>query len=130
MSSYPNNNDRQPHYNSNNGNTYPPYNPNNRQQTNKPPYSPNKFTKPFNPNTINELRDKFIKIVWKDKGNLDWDCFKVLNTYYAYGDGWFKLLVIDNGNSGEKVDIPQEFLENPIFVRMDDIKYFMIITEK
>jgi hypothetical protein len=110
---------------------YQRQNSNNRYQNNKP-FNHNKFnsTKPFNPNTINELRDKFIKITWKDEEIIDWNCFKVLNTYYAYGDGWVKLLVIDNGNNTEKEDIPQELLENPIFIRIDDIKYFMIITEK
>lgn len=117
------NNDDRPQYPNN-------YNQNNNgyQSRNNRPFNPHKFNPTrFNPNVINELRDKNIKIIWKNKEDNDWECFKILNSFYAYGEGWMKLLAI---SSSEKEDLPQELLDNPIFIRIDDIKYFMITQEK
>jgi hypothetical protein len=113
--------DRQPYPNQNQEN-------NRYQYRNNRPFNHNKFnpTKQFNPNVINELRDKNVKITWKNKESNDWEYFKVLNSFYAYGEGWMKLSAMD---SGKNDDIPQELLDNPLFIRIDDIKYFMIIKE-
>jgi ATP-dependent Zn protease len=102
------------------------------QENNKYSYKNNKqFNQnKFNPNVINELRDKDIKITWKNKEiieDIHWEYFKVLNTFYSYGEGWLKLLATSNEKNE---DLPQELLDCPIFVRFEDIKYFMITLEK
>lgn len=123
MSNYNNQDDnRQPCFNNNNQNN------NGYQHRNNRPFNSNRFNHTrFNPNVINELRDKNIKIVWKKKEINDWESFKVLNTFYAYGEGWMKLLAIIDDKD---LDLPQELIDNPLFVRIDDIKYFMISQEK
>ena len=126
MSNYNNQDDsRQPYFNNNNNNN------NGYQHRNNRPFNGNKFNpNRFNPNVINELRDKNIQITWKNKEENDLECFKVLNTFYAYGEGWMKLLAISNSNTDKKTgEIPQELLDYPMFIRIDDIKYFRIIQE-
>jgi len=105
---------------------------NDYQNRNSRPFNSNKFSQPrFNPNVINELRDKNITITWEKEGDcaliICWNVFRVLNTFYSYGEGWMKLLAV---SSNEKDDLPQELLDNPLFIRLKDIKYFMITLEK